>query len=161
VTALPLPAVVLGVAFVAALSLAGPWLAEVEQNTAVSTWKRDPAKAFDTLDSAASLNPLSATPRLLAGSIALRLGQRAEAERYFREALARDPGDAYGHLELGALLAGRGRRQEAIATLTRATQLDPRDDLTAGVLRRVQSGKRVDIALVNRRLASRSARLGR
>jgi O-antigen ligase len=157
----PIPALVLVLALVPALSLAGPWLAEVEQKTAVSTWTRDPAKAFDALDSAASLNPLSATPKLLAGSIALRLGRRPQAEAYFREALARDPGDAYGHLELGALLAEQGHRREAIATLTEATRLDPRDDLTAGVLRRVRSGKRVDIAAVNRQLASRSASLGR
>ncbi|MEA2468721.1 MAG: hypothetical protein QOJ57_2847 [Thermoleophilaceae bacterium] len=155
-----MPAVVLAVALVPALALAGPWLAEVEQKTAVSQWKSDPAAAFDTLDSAASLNPLSPTPKLLAGSIALRLGRRADSERYFREALQRDPDDAYAHLELGALLAERGSRREAIATLERARRLDPRDDLTAGVLRRVRSGKRVDIASVNRQLAARSARLG-
>jgi tetratricopeptide (TPR) repeat protein len=156
-----MPAVVLAVVLVPALALTGPWLAEVEQKTAVSQWKGDPAAAFDTLDSAASLNPLSATPKLLAGSIALRLGRRADSERYFREALERDPDDAYAHLELGALLAERGRRRDATATLERARRLDPRDDLTAAVLRRVRSGKRVDIASVNRQLAARSARLGR
>jgi tetratricopeptide (TPR) repeat protein len=150
---------VLVLALVPALSLGTPWLAEVEQQSAVSTWQADPANAFSKLDSAASLNPLSATPKLLAGSIALRLGRRAESERYFREALARDPGDAYAHLELGALLAQRGRRGEAIATLERARRLDPRDDLTAGVLQRVQQGKPVDIARVNRQLAARSAKL--
>jgi tetratricopeptide (TPR) repeat protein len=152
-------AVGLGVALVAALSLAAPWLAEVDQNKAVNTWRSNPAAAFDTLDSASSLNPLSATPKLLAGSIALRLGRPALSERYFREALQRDPGDAYAHLELGALLARSGRRAEALATLSRARQLDPRDDLTAGVLRRVRSGRPVDITTVNRQLAARSARL--
>jgi O-antigen ligase len=154
-------AVAIGLALAALLSFAAPWLSEVEQNTAVGSWRTDAGDAFDTLDSAASLNPLSATPKLLAGSIALRLGRRADSERYFREAIARDPGDAYAHLELGALLAGRGSRAEAVATLERAARLDPRDDLTAGVLRRVRSGKKVDIAAVNRQLAARSARLGR
>jgi tetratricopeptide (TPR) repeat protein len=145
----------------ALLSLGAPWLAEVEQKTAVGQWRADPAAAFDTLDSAASLNPLSPTPKLLAGSIALRVGQRADSERYFREAIERDPDDAYAHLELGALLAERGRKQEAVATLERAQRLDPRDDLTAGVLRRVRHDRPVDIAAVNRQLAARSARLGR
>jgi O-antigen ligase len=157
----PAPAVALGVALgvAAALSFAAPWLAEVQQNAAVSSWRSTAGKAFEKLDSAASLNPLSATPKLLAGSIALRLGRRADSERYFRQAIERDPGDAYAHLELGALLAQDGRRREAIATLGRAAALDPRDDLTAGVLRRVRRGKAVDIAAVNRQLAARSAKL--
>jgi tetratricopeptide (TPR) repeat protein len=154
-------AVAIGLAVVALLSFGAPWLAEVEQKTAISQWKGDPAAAFDTLDSAASLNPLSPTPKLLAGSIALRVGQRAKSERYFREAISRDPDDAYAHLELGALLAERGLRRQATATLERAQRLDPRDDLTAGVLRRVRQGRPVDIASVNRQLAARSAKLGR
>jgi tetratricopeptide (TPR) repeat protein len=155
------PAVVLALALLPAVSLAAPWLAEVEQKTAVSTWTTDSAAAFDHLDTAASLNPLSATPRLFGGSIALRLGDRARAERYFRQALERDPDDAYAHLELGALLAQTGRRSEALVTLERATRLDPRDDLTRGVLRSVRRGGPVDIARVNRELAARSVRAGR
>lgn len=155
------PAVVLALVLIPAVALAAPWFAEVEQQTAISQWQGDPAAAFDTLDSAASLNPLSATPKLLAGSIALRLGRRAQSEVFFRQALERDPDDAYAHLELGALVAERGRRSEALALLERAHQLDPRDDLTAGVLRRVRTGRPVNIARVNRQLAARSARLGR
>ena len=149
--------VALGVA--AVLSFAAPWLAEVEQNKAISAWRTSPTRAFDSLDSAASLNPLSATPKLLAGSISLRLGRNADSQRYFREAIERDRNDAYAHLELGALLAQAGRRPEAIATLERAARLDPRDDLTAGVLRRASRGKPVNIARVNRQLAARSAKL--
>jgi O-antigen ligase len=155
------PALVLGLALIPALSLAGPWLAEVQQKHAASNWQADPSGAFDTLDSAASLNPLSATPKLLAGSIAQRLGRGSLAERYFREALERDPRDAYAHLELGGLLAQAGRRPEAIVILTAGRRLDPRDDLTATVLRRVRAGKKVNLAAVNRQLAERSARLGR
>jgi tetratricopeptide (TPR) repeat protein len=155
------PAVVLALALVPAVSLGAPWLAEVEQKTAVSTWTTDPAGAFGHLDTAASLNPLSATPRLFGGSIALRLGERARAEGYFRQAIERDPDDAYAHLELGALQAQAGRRSEAIATLSRASQLDPRDDLTRTVLQRVRRGRPVDIASVNRELAARSVRAGR
>jgi tetratricopeptide (TPR) repeat protein len=149
------------VVIVAVLSFGAPWLSELDQNKAVSTWKSDAAAAFRSLDTAASLNPLSATPKLLAGSIALRLGRSQESMRYFREAIGREPGDAYAHLELGALLAESGARPEAIATLSEARRLDPRDDLTAQVLRRVRMGKPVDIARVNRQLAERSARLGR
>jgi tetratricopeptide (TPR) repeat protein len=156
-----IPALVLGIALVPALNLAGPWLAEVEQNQAASGWHADPSGAFDKLDSAASLNPLSATPKLLAGSIALRLGRTALSERYFREAIERDPRDAYAHLELGGLLVQTGRRRQGIAVLAEARRLDPRDDLTDQVLIAARAGKKVDLAKVNRELADRSARLGR
>jgi tetratricopeptide (TPR) repeat protein len=156
-----MPVLVLGLALLPALSLAAPWLSEVEQKKAVSGWRTDPDRAFSTLDGAASLNPLSATPKLLAGSIAQRLGRTALSERYFREALDRDPGDSYAHLELGGLLAQMNRRQEAIAILTEARRLDPRDDITASALRRVRAGKKVDLAAINSELAARSARLGR
>jgi tetratricopeptide (TPR) repeat protein len=127
----------------------------------VSTWRTDAPAAFRSLDTASSLNPLSATPKLLAGSIALRLGRAEDSMRYFRQAIERDPGDSYAHLELGALLAEAGRQDEAVATLGEAHRLDPRDDLTALVLNRVRKGKPVEIAGVNRQLAARSARLGR
>jgi O-antigen ligase len=147
--------------FVGALSLIAPWLSQLMQDEAVATWRSDRSHAFSALDAASWADPLSPTPKLLAGSIALRLGMRGQSERYFREALERDPRDAYAHLELGALLAQSGQRSESIATLTRARRLDPRDDITAEVLRRVRSGKRVNIAAVNRQLAARTARLGR
>jgi hypothetical protein len=145
----------------AVLSLGTPWLSQLDQKKAVTSWRTDAAAAFRSLDTAASLNPLSATPKLLAGSIALRLGRKADSMRFFREAIEREPGDSYAHLELGALLAEAGRRPEAVATLDEAHRLDPRDDLTALVRNRVRRGKPVDIARVNRQLAARSARLGR
>ena len=156
------PAAVLAVPVVAAaISFSLPWLSELDQNKAVRTWRTDASAAFRSLDTAASLNPLSATPKLLAGSISLRLGRVEDSMRYFRQAIERDPGDSYAHLELGALLAEAGRRTEAVATLAEAHRLDPRDDLTSLVLRRARKGRPVDIAAVNRQLAARSARLSR
>lgn len=145
----------------AAVSFVLPWLSELDQNKAVGAWRTDSAAAFRSLDRASSLNPLSAMPKLLAGSIALRLGQTEQSMRYFRQAIERDAGDSYAHLELGALLFQAGSRAEAVATLAEAHRLDPRDDLTAAVYRRARSGKPIDIAAVNRQLAARSAKLGR
>jgi O-antigen ligase len=145
----------------AAVSFCLPWLSQLDQNKAVRTWRADAAAAFRSLDSAASLNPLSAEPKLLAGSIALRLGRTADSMRYFRQAIERDPGDSYAHLELGALLARAGSHAEGVATLAEAHRLDPRDDLTSLALRRARAGKPIDIAAVNRELAARSAKLGR
>jgi tetratricopeptide (TPR) repeat protein len=145
----------------AAISFCLPWLSQLDQNKAVRTWRSDAAAAFRSLDSASSLNPLSAEPKLLAGSIALRLGRTADSMRYFRQAIERDPGDSYAHLELGALLARGGSRVQGVATLAEAHRLDPRDDLTSLALRRARTGKPIDIAAVNRELAARSAKLGR
>jgi O-Antigen ligase len=145
----------------AAVSFSLPWLSQLDQNKAVRTWRTDAAAAFRSLDTAASLNPLSATPKLLAGSIALRLGRQGQSMRYFRQAIERDPRDSYAHLELGALLARGGRASEGMALLAEAHRLDPRDDLTSAALRRARAGKPIGIARINRELAARSARLGR
>src|SRR5205085_8773059 len=96
----------------AAVSFCLPWFSQLDQNKAVRAWRTDAAAAFRSLDSASSLNPLSATPKLLAGSIALRLGRTADSMRYFRQAIERDPGESYAHLELGALLSRSGSRAE-------------------------------------------------
>jgi O-antigen ligase len=137
-------------------SLVIPWMSLLEQHRAVTVWRTDPKAAFDRLDTAGSLNPLSATPQLLAGSIALRLDRNEEAMKYFRQALERDPRDAYAHLELGALLAQAGRRDEALRVLGEGAKLDPRDDIAAGVRRRVRRGQKVDIHRVNRELIARA-----
>ena len=78
-------AAVLGV--VLALSFAGPWLSDRYVTRALAIWRLNPASAFDRLDSASSLDPLSPRPKAVAGSIALRLGRTGLAERYFRGAL--------------------------------------------------------------------------
>ncbi len=157
------PAVTAGavVAVLVALSFTGPWLSERYVNQAAGIWPARPARAFENLDSASSLNPLSAHPKLVAGSIALRLGRNARAARYFRQALGRDPGDVYARLELGAIELDGGRRAEGLALLVRAHALDPRDPIVAAALRRARRGKRIDIAAMNHRILRRAQRLGR
>jgi O-antigen ligase len=154
------PRALLGVlALVAALSLVAPWVAAQNSSNAAQSWPADHAGAFDALDTAAFFNPLSPAPKQIAGSIALKLGLRDDAERYFREALERDPRDTYSLLELGALLANRGRPAEATATLARARRLDRHDQFIADTLRRVRSGKSVNIAKLNRQLRDETDKL--
>lgn len=157
----PLAALLLLAGLVPAASIAGPWLAELEWNNAAKVWAQHPASAYHRLDTAAAFNPLATEPKLLAGSIALRLGQNAAAERFFRQALARDPGDVFSHLELGALLVQRGSRTQGLALLDRARLLDPRDDVLASVAADAHRGARVNIASVNESLAQRSLARGR
>jgi tetratricopeptide (TPR) repeat protein len=158
------PAAVAAVAVagvVLALSFGAPWLADSYSSRAVRIWRTHPERAFDKLDSAAGLNPLSPRPKLLAGAIALRLDRPRLAERYHREAIDRDRDGAAAHLELGAIVYESGRRAEGVRLLARAAALQPRDEVTARVLRRARRGGRIDIEAMNEALRRRTAKLGR
>jgi tetratricopeptide (TPR) repeat protein len=152
-------AAVAGVAL--AMSFGAPWFADRYVEQAARIWPALPARAFDKLDGASALNPLSPRPKAVAGSIALRLGRPATAERYFREALDRDSRDAYSYLELGAIAVDAGRRAEGLRLLARAVALEPRDDVAASTYRRARRGRRIDIAAMNETLRRHTLRLGR
>ena len=148
-------AVVLTLAAFASLAL--PWLAELNTRRALGSWQAGPERAFERLDRAARLNPLSVRPELVAGTIALRLDRPREAERHFAAALERDDGNAYAHLELGALLTQRLRtRARGRAELGRALALNPRDPVIRRVGREARRGGAVDIAKMNAEIQRRS-----
>ena len=98
VSAGPAAAIVMVGGLVVAASFGGPWLSQRYIDQAVGIWPQQPSDAFAKLDRAAALDPLSPRPKLFAGAIALRLGYRADAERFFRQAIERDPGDSFAHL---------------------------------------------------------------
>ena len=62
-------------ALAAALSLAAPWLSQLQVQRAARIWPVAPQKAYSRLADAARLNPLSDQSYLVAGGIALRLGE--------------------------------------------------------------------------------------
>ncbi len=139
-----------------ALSFAVPWLAELELDRAQDSWRADPSAAFERLDRAAALNPLTIRPQLTAGTIALRLGQTAVAEREFRDALRREPDEAYALLELGLIAAERGDRNRALALLERSTEQHPQDDVARRALAATRAGKPVSVERVNRAILDRA-----
>ena len=96
------------------------------------------------------MNPLSDQAYLVAGGIALRLGELARADHEFSLALRRSPGDPYAVLERGAIASTRGERKRALALLTRAGQLNPRDPLTRQALLLVRAGRVVSVEELNR-----------
>jgi O-antigen ligase len=151
-----LPAAGVALATVAAalvaVVLAGPWLAERETRRALDGWRASPAGSFDRLDRAAGLNPLSARPHTVAGTIAVELGQLDRARAAFREALAIEPANAYALLELGAIAAERGDRRRALALLRRARGLRPRDEAVRYALARVLRAQPVSVSAVNQRI---------
>jgi tetratricopeptide (TPR) repeat protein len=148
------PAVALAAVACVALAVlfAGPWLSERHVEHAAESWRADPDGAFSSLDRAATLNPLSSAPDVVAATIALRLGREADAERRFRAVLDEDPENAYAAFEIGLVAAADGRRAEAVGFLRRALALNPNDALVAAVLQRVRSGARIDPAAVNARI---------
>ena len=137
-------------ATLAALSLTAPWLSQLEIESAARVWPHAPQTAYARLNDAASLNPLSDEPYLVAGSIALRFGDLARADHEFALALERSPGDAYATLERGAIASTEGNRRRALVLLERAARLNPRDPLTRQALQLAREGKRVNVDELNR-----------
>jgi tetratricopeptide (TPR) repeat protein len=136
-------------ALLAALSLTAPWLSQLEVQSAARVWTKSPQTAYARLNDAASLNPLSDEPYLVAGSIALRFGDLVRANHEFALALGRTPGDAYATLERGAIASTQNDRGEALQLLARAARLNPRDPLTRQALKLTREGKRVSIEELN------------
>jgi tetratricopeptide (TPR) repeat protein len=153
------PAAALVTALAMAGSLAAPWLSQLELQDAARIWTRSPRAAYSRLEEAAGLNPLSDEAYLLAGSIALRYGELARADREFSRALARAPGDAYATLERGAIASARGDRGAALALLQHALQLDPRDALAREALAVARAGDRVSIRELNRLILLKAEQL--
>ncbi|HKP88350.1 MAG TPA: O-antigen ligase family protein, partial [Thermoleophilaceae bacterium] len=154
------PLLVLATVTIAA-SFGAPALAERLVNRATAVYPRDAGKAFDQLDGAASWNPLSARPKVIAGRVALALDRPAVAARYFREALEREPQDPYSHLQLGAILYDGGRRAAGLRTLERAARLEPRVRAAREALARARRGQAVDVDKINRSLLAQGKELVR
>ena len=146
-------------ALLAAASLAAPWLSQLEVQSAARVWPAAPGKAYARLNDAASLNPLSDAPYVVAGSIALRLGEVNRADHEFRLALQRVPGDAYATLERGAIASSAGHRAQALVLLERAVQLNPRDALAQQALALARRGQRVDVGELNRSILREAQQL--
>jgi tetratricopeptide (TPR) repeat protein len=146
-------------ALAAAASLALPWLSQLEVQSAARVWPRAPRTADSRLRHAASLNPLSDTAYLVAGSIALRYGDLALADRRFSQALSRSPDDAYATLERGAIASSAGRSREALQLLARAAVLQPRDAPTRRALGLAREGHRVSVEELNRSILYQAQQL--
>jgi O-Antigen ligase len=137
------------VALAAVISLVPPWLAAKEVQAAAHGWRKSPTKAFDRLDRARRLNPLSDQPDLISGAIASRLGQASAMAAAFTRAIERNPKNWYAHLELGVAYANAAHRADALAELRMARLLDPREPTIPAVIRRVRAGRHVSTAALD------------
>ena len=141
----PLAAAIGGavVTLLAASSYALPWLSAREVEVAAGIWRAHPADAYDRLDRARSLNPLSDRPDLFAGAIAARRGDRNKMHEAFLGAADRNPHGWYAHLELAIVAALDGRRADALARLDRARELNPSEPTISLLRAQIQRGARV------------------
>jgi hypothetical protein len=117
----------LAVGAVAALVALGlPYLSVREVSIAGDLTASNPAGALQALDTAARLNPLSADPGRVAGTIALREGFYAVAERRFAQAIARDPGGWYAWFGAGLAASALHQRRLAQGDLAVAAAINDR-----------------------------------
>jgi hypothetical protein len=114
-------------AAVLAISAVPPFLSERFVNRAYDEWRADPSQAYDDLDRAHAVNPLSADPLLAEGAIAQANGDRRRAIEAFDSAIDIRPEEWASYYNLARLYArrspGLARRQLAIAK--QKNPLDP------------------------------------
>lgn len=130
-------------------SLVAPWLAERETARAAAGWPSAPRAAFERLDRAAALNPLSPDARLTAALIAIRTEDSARAETELREVLAMEPRTPFALAELAALAYERGERRRAIALIGRAAAYSPRDTTVISARKKMIAGRPFGIEELN------------
>jgi tetratricopeptide (TPR) repeat protein len=81
------------------------------------------------LDEASKLRPDSAVPLNALGRVEEARGKSADAEKWYRAAIALDGTMTVARVNLGVLLAGTPRQIEAVKTLQEAAELAPRDPM--------------------------------
>jgi tetratricopeptide (TPR) repeat protein len=137
-------------AVLAVATLAPPWLSAKEVQAAATSWRTEPQTAFDRLERARALNPLSDNPDLVAGAIASRLGDRARMRESFSRAVERNPHNWYAYLELAVVNALEGRRAEALRLLEQARRLSPTEPGIELVTSQVRAGEPISVAALDR-----------
>jgi O-Antigen ligase len=113
-------------AVVLAISAVPPYLSQRYVNDAYDEWPSDPSRAYDDLDRAQTLNPLSADPVLAEGAIARANGDHARAIDAFHRAARKVPEEWASHYNLAELYA-RGSPRLARQQLAIAKRQNPYD----------------------------------
>jgi O-antigen ligase len=144
------------VALAAAVSLLGPWASDIEVRRAAASWPKYPDAAFRQLDRAADYNPLSERPGLLAGGIAIQLGQYPRARTAFEQVLDRDPRNLSATISLASIESHNGHRRQALRLLRHALVLAPGDQTATTELVAARKG-RLDPRQVARDLVANAA----
>jgi O-antigen ligase len=137
-----LPAVVSAGAGVLALAAATvvlglPYLAVRELNDGEAVSHTDVAASLADFRSSHRLNPLMSDPGVLGGTVALVNGHDAAAAAWYRQAIAREPGQWVAWLGRGLAASAQGQVTQAHRAFVVAHRLDGRQPVTGVALRRV------------------------
>jgi hypothetical protein len=147
------------VAVVASASYGAPWLSVRYVDRASTSWRSSPEQAYQMLDRARSINPLSETPDLIAGTIAGRKRDYPRMKKAYARALKRNPSDWYALFELGMAEYLTRNRRSALDHLERARALNPREPVIRQVIRDVRARRAVDPSAINRIFLERAQAL--
>ncbi len=131
------------------VSFALPWMSEREVERAASEWRSSPTAAFDRLDRAGALNPISPKPNLVAGTIAVRVEDQARAVSEFEKVLELEPRTPFALAELAALASERGQDALAERLLVDASGFAPNDRVVDEALDQIRSGGSLDVQTLN------------
>jgi O-Antigen ligase len=123
----------------AVVVLAFPYLSVREVSEASDIRASNPAGALDDLRLAAELNPLSANPGRVAGTIALQTGRYAVALRRFNQATAREPGGWYGWFGAGLAASALGDRALARRDVGVAASMNTKQPAIPATLSRLDT----------------------
>jgi hypothetical protein len=144
------------------VSVAPSYLAERHVRAAGRDWPSDPALAFERLERARSLNPMSARASLVEGTIASRLARFDQARISFERAAAREPKDWFSRFELGLIAGVRADRATAVRYLLAARRLNPREPILVQALERLRNGRPMTLDEAQQVFDSRTAgKIGR
>ncbi len=136
----PLAVLGAGGAVVAALVLITlPYMSVREVSVANDIRGSDPAQAIRDLQLAGDLDPLSATPGQVGGTIALQTGRYRTAEQMFAQAISREPGGWFGWFGAGLAASSLGQRATAHRDLARAASINSRQPAVTAALSKVYS----------------------
>jgi len=127
-------------ALLAALyALVPAYLSVREVSIASDLRASDPARALQHLQTAADLNPLSADPGRIGGTIALQTGQYATARERFQQSISREPGGWYAWLGSGLAASALGDRAAARHDFEMAEAIDSKDAVIQVALDRLDT----------------------
>lgn len=113
----------------------------------------DNSAAFRAIRRAQWLNPVSITPRISEGTIALNAREYERAAKAFRESLKVED-NWYARFELCLIDSHAGRAESARRQLAAASRLNAHDPAIASIRADVHKGARLDPAEVNRSLSA-------
>ena len=157
----PLKIGAVAAALVSVATALPPYLAARNVTHAAEQWPSDPQLAFDRLDLARRLNPLSDEPDVSTAIIAQRMQDPSRERAAWLRALERNPDNWYAMLKLSLLDLSAGKRRAALRRVAAARQLNPLEPIIVLVQRRIRGGRPVTAAEVDRLFVARAVTLQR